>query len=197
MAIMAEPRYRAGELVDFAAALFAAAGCDGDKPRAIAAGLVEADLLGHTTHGLQLAPAYLRELESGSMTARGQPEVVADRGGAVTWDGRRLPGIWLTAKAIALAIERVAQHGIVAVVIRRSHHIGCLASFLQRATERGLMILIASSDPAVASVRAVWWPPSRSHPRSDRNRHPDRRRSNPDRHQRVDHDQWHVGPPSP
>ena len=60
-------RYRVADLIEYATALFAAAGCDGDKPAAIAAGLVEADLLGHTTHGLQLAPAYLRELDGQTM----------------------------------------------------------------------------------------------------------------------------------
>ena len=145
-------RYRAADLVGYATALFAAAGCDGDKPATIAAGLVEADLLGHTTHGLQLAPAYLRELESGAMTPRGEPDVVADRGATVTWDGRRLPGVWLATRAVDLAVERAAAHGIAAVAIRRSHHIGCLAAFLQRATDRGLMVVITSSDPAVAGV---------------------------------------------
>lgn len=158
------PRYRVAELIDFTAALFAAAGCDGDKPHALAAGLVEADLLGHTTHGLQLAPVYLKELADGHMTPIGEPEVVADRGAAVTWDGRRLPGVWLTARAVDLAADRAATHGVVTVVIRDSHHIGCLAAFLQRATDRGLMIQIASSDPAVATVapyggrRAVFTP---------------------------------------
>lgn len=148
----AEPRYQVRDVISFAASLFTSAGCDGDKPQAIATGLVEADLLGHSTHGLQLAPGYLRELEAGTMTSKGEPEIVADRGAAITWDGKMLPGIWLTSRAIELAIERVSTHAIVAVVIRRSHHIGCLASFLQRATDRGLMITIASSDPAVASV---------------------------------------------
>jgi LDH2 family malate/lactate/ureidoglycolate dehydrogenase len=151
-AVGGEPPYRAVDLIRFATELFAAAGCDGDKPATIATGLVEADLLGHTTHGLQLAPAYLSDLESGSMTPRGEPEVVADRGAAVTWDGRRLPGVWLTTKAVDLAIERAEMHGLATVVIRRSHHIGCLASFLQRATDRGLMLIVASSDPSVASV---------------------------------------------
>lgn len=145
-------RYRADDLVRYAAALFAAAGCDGDKPTVIAAGLVEADLLGHTTHGLQLAPTYLGELESGGMTATGGPEVVADRGAAVTWDGRRLPGVWLAARAVDLAADRAAAHGVATIVVRRSHHIGCLAAFLTRATDRGLMVVVASSDPAVASV---------------------------------------------
>jgi len=159
-----EPRYRAADLVRYVADLFTAAGCDGDKPTAIAAGLVEADLLGHTTHGLHLAPAYLRDLAAGSMTRRGEPEVVADRGAAVTWDGRRLPGVWLTAKAVDLAADRARVHGTATVVIRRSHHIGCLAAFLQRATDRGLMAIIASSDPSVASIapfggrRAVFTP---------------------------------------
>src|SRR3954465_4823946 len=102
----AGPRYRAADLIEYATKLFAAAGCDGDKPATIAAGLVEADLLGHTTHGLQLAPAYLGELEAGGMTPRGEPDVVADRGGAVTWDGRRLPGVWLAARAVELAAAR-------------------------------------------------------------------------------------------
>ncbi|MBX9626566.1 MAG: Ldh family oxidoreductase [Gemmataceae bacterium] len=159
-----EPRYRPADLIDYAAALFAAARCDGDKPHAIAAGLVEADLLGHTTHGLQLAPGYLRELACGSMSARGEPEVVADRGAAVTWEGRRLPGVWLAGKAVDLAADRAVTHGLASVVIRRGHHIGCLAAFLRRATDRGLMVILASSDPAGASVapfggrRAVFTP---------------------------------------
>lgn len=145
-------RFRAADLIGFTAKLFAAAGCDGDKPATIAAGLVEADLLGHTTHGLQLAPAYLGELAAGGMAPTGEPEIVADRVAAVTWDGRKLPGVWLAAKAVDLAAERAFQFGQCAVAIRRSHHIGCLAAFLQRATDRGLMVTIASSDPAVASV---------------------------------------------
>ncbi len=147
-----EVRYRVADLIEYGAALFAAAGCDGDKPTTIATVLVEADLLGHTTHGLQLAPVYLGELATGAMAPQGDPEIVVDRGGVVTWDGRRLPGVWLVSKAVDLAVERAAAQGVVTVVIRRSHHIGCLAAFLQRATDRGLMITIASSDPAAASV---------------------------------------------
>ena len=132
--------------------MLAAAGCDGDKPATIATGLVEADLLGHTTHGLGLAAGYLGELASGAMTAIGEPEIVADRGAVATWDGRQLPGVWLTARAVDLAVERAPIYGTSTIVIRRSHHIGCLAAFLQRATDRGFMVLIASSDPAGASV---------------------------------------------
>jgi LDH2 family malate/lactate/ureidoglycolate dehydrogenase len=145
-------RYRPADLVAFARALFAAAGCDGDKPDVVAELLVEADLLGHTTHGLQLAPGYLREIESGAMTRQGEPRVVADRGPAVAWDGGALPGVWLTARAVDLAVDRARIWGTCAVAIRRSHHIACLAAYLQRATDRNMMVVIASSDSAAASV---------------------------------------------
>ena len=149
---MPTPRYRIADLLDYTSSLFAASGCDGDKPATIAEILVEADLLGHTTHGLQLAPAYLADLASGVMTATGQPAVLADRRACITWDGRRLPGVWLTAKAVDLAVERATECGVATVVIRNGHHIGCLAAFLQRATDRGMMVVIASSDPSVCSV---------------------------------------------
>jgi L-lactate dehydrogenase len=37
-------------------------------------------------------------------------------------------------------------------VIRRSHHIACLAAYLKRATDRGLLMLLTCSDPNTASV---------------------------------------------
>lgn len=161
---MTTPRYDVAGLQTWTTALFRAAGCDGTKPEVLAEGLIEADLLGHTTHGLQLAPAYLKELQFGTMTATGEPEVVAEKGAVSTWDGRRLPGVWLTAKAVDHACDRAAHFGMASVTIRRSHHIACLAVFLERATTRGFMVQIASSDPSVASVapyggrRAVFTP---------------------------------------
>jgi LDH2 family malate/lactate/ureidoglycolate dehydrogenase len=145
-------RYDVVALTEFARALFAAAGCDGDKAGIMAEILVEGDLLGHTTHGMQLAAAYLEEIEAGRMTVAGEPEVVSDRGAVATWDGRKLPGVWLTVKALELAMERAQRLGLGAVSIRNSHHIACLAAYLERATSRGYMALIASSDPSEASV---------------------------------------------
>jgi L-lactate dehydrogenase len=45
-----------------------------------------------------------------------------------------------------------ATYGTGTVVIRRSHHIACLAAYLLRATERGLVAIVQSSDPFVAAV---------------------------------------------
>lgn len=149
---MPEPTYSAEALTTFADRLLQAAGLSADKASAVASILVEGDLMGHDTHGLALLGAYLAELESGSMTREGDPEVLADAPAAVTWDGRRLPGPWLVLRAMELAIERAARCGTGTVVIRQSHHIGCLAAYLRRATDQGLMLLLTCSDANSASV---------------------------------------------
>ena len=145
-------RPTAAALRDFAAALLLRVGLDADKAAAVAEVLVEGDLLGHTTHGLALLPQYLAEIEKGSMRRTGEPEVVADFPAAITWDGRRLPGPWLVRRALDAAIPRAKQNGLCAVAIRRSHHIACLAAYLQRVTDEGLMALLTCSDPNLSSV---------------------------------------------
>lgn len=145
-------RYPTAELVEFGAALLRRAGVEEEKARVVAEVLVEGDLLGHTTHGLALLPQYLEELEKGRMTKAGEPQVVADFPAAVTWDGRRLPGPWLTVRALDLAMERARVNGMGTVVVRRSHHIACLAAYLKRVTDRGLMVVLTCSDPNASSV---------------------------------------------
>ncbi len=145
-------RYGYDDLINFARQLLVRSGLDEDKARAIADILVEGDLLGHTTHGLALLGPYLGEIESGSMRKHGEPVVVSDHPAAVTWDGQRLPGPWLVLKAMALAAQRAATQGTCTVVIRRSHHIACLAAFLKRATDQGLVMILTCSDPNAASV---------------------------------------------
>ena len=143
-------RYRHADLINFANALLTAAGLDQDKARAVAGILVEGDLMGHNTHGLALLAGYLTDLESGAMLKRGSPAVLADYPAAVTWDGRRLPGPWLVLQAMELAMERAATQGTCSVVIRRSHHIACLAAYLKRATDQGLLMLLTCSDPNIS-----------------------------------------------
>ena len=149
---MAETRFAADSLVAFATSLLERSGVRADIAGDVADVLVTGDLLGHTTHGLALLALYLDEIEKGSMAKSGAPTIVNARPAAETWDGGRLPGPWLTLRALDTAASMAATHGTGTVVIRRSHHIACLAVYLLRATERGLVAIVQSSDPIVAAV---------------------------------------------
>ena len=148
----ANGRIPAALLTDFAGALLSKAGMPADKAEAVATVLVEGDLMGHTTHGLQLLAPYLADIEKGGMTLAGDPQVLSSRPAAQLWDGRRLPGPWLVLSGLEQASRMAAEQGTGTVVIRRSHHIASLASYHRRAAEQGLLLLLASSDPNAASV---------------------------------------------
>jgi LDH2 family malate/lactate/ureidoglycolate dehydrogenase len=145
-------RFGADALVEFACTLLTQSGVRADIARATADVLVTADLLGHTTHGLALLAPYLAEIEKGTMTKSGEPTVVNARAASETWDGHRLPGTWLTLRALDRAAAMAKTNGTGTVVVRRSHHIACLAVYLLRATERGLVAIVQSSDPTVFAV---------------------------------------------
>lgn len=159
-----EPRYAADALLQFATTLLGKAGLDSAPSAAVASTLVDGDLLGHDTHGLALLAPYVKALESGGMAKSGAPLVLSDRGASLAWDGQHLPGPWLVHSGIDALAPRARQYGSATLVIRRSHHIACLAAYLLRAAEAGFMMVLASSDPAVRSVaphggtRAVFTP---------------------------------------
>ncbi len=139
-------------LVDFAANLLARAGMEADKASVTAEVLVEGDMIGHETHGLQLMHWYIEQLAEGALNGAGSYEVVADRGAAFVWDGCLLPGAWLLTRALDQACERVADFGIVAAAIRNCHHTCALSAYLRKVTERGLIAQISASNPAAARV---------------------------------------------
>ena len=135
---MTQPRYTAANLIDFTASLFTAAGMPRDRAEVVGKYLVEGDLMGHDTHGMAQAPGYLNNLLEGKMPAAGEIDVISDKTVASVWDGQYLSGVWLTWKAVDEA--------------SRSHHIACLAAFLEIATDQGLAVLLVCSDPSVKAV---------------------------------------------
>ena len=142
---MPELRHQPAALIDLAARLLSAAGIEADRARLIGELLVEADLMGHTTHGLALLPGYLDELAAGTMRKAGEPEIVRDTGPCLTWDGRRLPGVWLTARAIDTAVARSAP-----------------TSNGGRCRSHRTHLEIVSREPCTLVVTPVWRPPKPS-----------------------------------
>jgi len=147
-----EALFDAAALRDFARAVLIKAGLPDQASDSVARILVEADLLGHSTHGLALLADYVEEIVEGRMETSGEPLSLSDTGVVATWDARRLPGVWTTELAIDAAVERAKRSGIGAVALKRSHHIACLAAFLERPARAGFAVLIFSSDPGESKV---------------------------------------------
>ena len=147
-----ESRYAAAELRAFGRMLLERTDVRADIASDVADVLLDGDLLGHTTHGLALLAPYLDELAHDRMARRGEPAILSRRPASQLWDGKRLPGPWLTLRALEAATTMAREYGTGTVVVRHSHHIACLAAYLRRATDKGLIAIIESSDPVVAAV---------------------------------------------
>lgn len=140
------------DLLNFATRILLKAGLSKAKAFATAETLLEADLLGHRTHGLALLEAYANEVKNGGMTRHGQPHIINKKRAVEVWDGQYLPGIWLVRKAIDRAIRKVRTQGISTIIIQKSHHIGCLAAFMEAVTRQNLMMILSCSDPRNKTV---------------------------------------------
>jgi len=68
--------YEYAALQNFATALGERAGLPADRANVQAEILLEADLMGHTTHGLAMQPGFLKSNDSGAIRAKGEPEII-------------------------------------------------------------------------------------------------------------------------
>lgn len=141
-------RFDRTHLLTLAADLLHSGGLATEKADTVAELLIRTDEIGVTTHGLSMVSYYLPELASGNMTRDGQHDIVSDKGIAQVWDGNYLPGHWVMTHALESCMDRAAEHGMAAMAIRRSHHIGCLSTLTRIAALKGYVCYIATSDPS-------------------------------------------------
>jgi LDH2 family malate/lactate/ureidoglycolate dehydrogenase len=149
--VVTEERFDPEALRTFGSAVLSALGVPGDDAALVADSLVQADLWGHSSHGLLRLPWYVARLRSGAMRAVTEPAVLSDTGPLVLLDGRDGVGQVLTDRARALATDRARQHGVGVVGVRNSNHFGTAMWFTRRAARDGFVALLTTNaSPAMA-----------------------------------------------
>ena len=138
-------------LLDFATAVYAAAGMPEADARLAADTLVQADLWGHQSHGVMRLSWYVARLKAGVCNAVAAPEFAVDAGAIGVIDGHDAMGQVLTAHAMQDAIRRAKAHGIGAVALRNSNHFGTAMYFTLMAARAGCVgFLSTNASPAMA-----------------------------------------------
>lgn len=133
--------------------LFTEGGAKEDVASSVTRVLIEGDLMGHHTHGVKLAQGYLKDIRNGHAKTDAASLVIVSQTAVVRqYDANYLLGPYSVECALTAAAASAEVYGIGVANIRRSHHIACLAAYLKPYTDRGLMPIIYTSDPAVASV---------------------------------------------
>lgn len=142
------PRFDPQELAEFAAACFQSYGVSADDARIAADALVAADLRGVHSHGLLLLVRYCTQLRLGGIVSRPEFHVVRESGATALVDGGAGLAQVSAVKAMRLALDKAANHGVAMVSVRNSHHFGAAAFYASMALERN-MIGFASTNAGV------------------------------------------------
>ena len=107
----------------------------------VAEHLVNANLAGHDSHGVGMIPAYVRHLEAGLVVPNTRVKMVKDDGAILMFDGARGYGRAVAGEAMAAAIARCRQTGIVAMTLANAHHVGRVGAYGELASAAGLVSL--------------------------------------------------------
>src|SRR5579864_8574603 len=136
------------ELTIFATRLLEAIGVSSAKSKLVAESLVAANLRGVDSHGLQLLPYYLEQIEWGDMDAKADGRVMSESGACLLYDAQNGIGQAIAETCCAHAVRLAKACGMAMVVARESNHFGAAAFWAQRmsaAGQIGIVMCNASS----------------------------------------------------
>ena len=133
---------------EFSEAALLVAGMPAADAELVAHTLVEADLRGVYSHGIQLLHRYVRGFGKG-LNPNPDVRTVVDAGALAVLDGDCGMGQVASHKAMELAIEKAEEHGIAAVGVRNSNHHGALAYWGMMAVDRGMIGVVTTNGPAI------------------------------------------------
>ncbi|MFT6582449.1 MAG: putative oxidoreductase [Alphaproteobacteria bacterium] len=130
------------------------AGSEGDEPELVSENLVNANLMGHDSHGVGMLPRYISCVLTGALQVNAHAKIVVDSGALVVVDGQAGFGQVIGGEIMDIGIERVRQHGVAIVATRNSFHLCRIGAWAERCARAGYVSMhhtnVVGHGPAVA-----------------------------------------------
>ena len=123
------------------AAIFQAGGCQPAEAERIAAHLVEANLVGHDSHGVIRSLPYVQWLRAGKVIANRAIQIAFENEAIAVVDGQFGFGQTIGEQAMRLGIDKAARHGVAVIALRNSGHLGRIGDWPLMAAGAGLLSL--------------------------------------------------------
>jgi hydroxycarboxylate dehydrogenase B len=121
--------------------IFHAAGCQMEEAERVASHLVEANLVGHDSHGVIRVPPYIQWLKAGKVLANKSIQVVFENDAIAVVDGQSGFGQTIGEQAMRLGIDKCARHGVAVIALRNTGHLGRIGDWPLMAAEAGKLSL--------------------------------------------------------
>ena len=125
-----------------------------DEAELVARHLVDANLAGHDSHGVGMIPKYVEDLQAGLVKPNTHPTLARDDGAVMIFDGGLGYGRPVAEEAMAAALARCRETGVVLMALRNSHHLGRIGAYGEQSVDAGRVSLhfvnVAGHRPLVA-----------------------------------------------
>ncbi|KAF1993721.1 malate/L-lactate dehydrogenase-like protein [Amniculicola lignicola CBS 123094] len=140
----------ASDAILFVEAVLVGNGVPQDNATIVAKCLVEADLRGVDTHGINRIPSYMARVRQGVLDPRASPTLHQVTPAVAQVDGHNGFGFLAAHVGMAAAIKMAQEMGIGMVSVKHSNHFGMSAWVVQQALDAGMMSLVfTNSSPAL------------------------------------------------
>ena len=134
-------RYEAATLEKVVFLLLTRGGATPVNAQTVAHHLVEAEFMGHASHGIRLVGLYVERLLAGEVIGDAEPAIAHDGGAVLRVDGNRAFGQVVGEFAANLGAERAKAHGISMVAVAHSGHLGRNGRWPEIAARAGIASL--------------------------------------------------------
>ncbi|QDU10698.1 malate/lactate/ureidoglycolate dehydrogenase [Gimesia aquarii] len=134
-------KFQHEQLITLAEEIFIKAGCKHDVAHQVGKRLVEANLVGHDSHGVIRIPSYVEWLHDGKVLANQSIRIISENDVIAVVDGQFGLGQIVGEEAIQLGINKAAQHGVTVIALRNSGHLGRIGDWAEMAAEAGMLSL--------------------------------------------------------
>ena len=131
----------AGRLVEFVATVMRARGSAPEEAATIARRLVDANCVGHESHGVIRVGKYLEWVREGWLRPNQKPSVVVETDSLAIVDGNRGFGQVIGEFAGRLGIAKAAKNGIAMIGLRNCGHLGRVGDWAEMAAAEGQVSL--------------------------------------------------------
>lgn len=136
------PKATADDLQRFATAVFSAHGAAPVDALNVARTLVKASLLGHDSHGVLRIGRYVEKIRQGTLHPAAQPVVRHQQGATAVIDDAFGFGHVTAQFGTDLVIELARTHGVAAVSLSRTNHVGRLGDYVEQIAAAGCIALM-------------------------------------------------------
>ncbi|MYC77750.1 Ldh family oxidoreductase [Candidatus Poribacteria bacterium] len=140
------PNFTAEELTEICRNVFEKLNISAAEAEIVTRSMVDANRVGHDSHGVIHLPKYVRELEEGLIQPEAPTETLHESASIAVLDGNWGFGPVIATRAVELAIQKAKRTDISSVAVSRCNEAGRLGGYACLAAEAEMIGLLMAND---------------------------------------------------